>query len=120
MGVGTGIVGSVFQTKATLRKVTLMNHKCADCNIYIPMGKYEKSKLCLRCKSDRQVANTEVRQIFKALKERNKKMTPEELGMDEKFEDDPRAETEQLYGKVSKVPSRSNYASASCLADEII
>ena len=35
-------------------------------------------------------------------------------------QDDPRAKTEQLYGKVSKTPNRSAYATASCMADEII
>ena len=38
---------------------------------------------------------------------------------EDRFEDDPRAKTEQLYGKVSKVPDRSGYGSASSLNNEI-
>ena len=39
------------------------------------------------------------------LYKRNSKMTPRELGEDERFEDDPRALREQDYGKVNKIPS---------------
>ena len=39
------------------------------------------------------------------LYKRNSKMTPKELGEDERFEDDPRALREQDYGKVNKIPS---------------
>tara|TARA_Y100001951_G_C11142283_1_gene184367 strand:- start:158 stop:388 length:231 start_codon:yes stop_codon:yes gene_type:complete len=39
------------------------------------------------------------------LYKRNSKMTPSELGEDERFEDDPRALREQDYGKVNKIPS---------------
>jgi hypothetical protein len=120
MEVGTGIVGYAFQKIVILKKEVQMNKECIECGIQIIMTKYEKGKLCMRCKSERQAGNTELRQMFKELKIRNSKMTPKELGMDEKFEDDPRAATEQLYGKVSKVPNRSGYATASCIADEII
>jgi len=81
------------------------------------MTKYEKAKLCVRCKSDRQSGNAEVRQIFKDLQKKNAGIVDND---DWSTQDDPRAKTEQLYGKVSKVPSRSNYASASCIADEIL
>ncbi len=96
-----------------------MNKECIECGIQIRMTRYEKGKLCMRCKSERQAGNTELRQMFKELKNRNSKMTPKELGMDEKFEDDPRAATEQLYGNVSKVPDRSGYGSGSSLNNEI-
>ena len=39
------------------------------------------------------------------LYKRNSKLTPRELGEDERFEDDPRALREQDYGKVNKIPS---------------
>ena len=81
------------------------------------MTKYEKAKLCVRCKSDRQAGNTEVRQIFKELRKKNALIVDND---DWSTQDDPRAVTEQLYGKVSKVPNRSGHATASCIADEII
>jgi len=117
MEVGTGIVGSVFQMTATLKKETPMNQKCIDCDIYIPVGKYEKSKLCGRCRSEKQSGNAEVRQIFKELQKKNAGIVDND---DWSTQDDPRAKTEQLYGKVSKTPNRFAYATASCMADEII
>ena len=49
--------------------------------------------------------NQGARQAHKDLVERNKKMTPEELGMDEKFEDVPEAlsNRDRDYGKVIKI-----------------
>jgi len=94
-----------------------MNQKCTDCDIYIPVGKYEKSKLCGRCRSEKQSGNAEVRQIFKELQKKNAGIVDND---DWSTQDDPRAKTEQLYGKVSKTPNRSAYATASCMADEII
>ena len=117
MEVGTGIAGCAFQTIITLKKEMKMNQQCTDCGIYIQMTKYEKAKLCVRCKSDRQSGNAEVRQIFKELQKKNAGIVDND---DWSTQDDPRAATEQLYGKVSKVPNRSGYASASCIADEIL
>ena len=117
MEVGTGTAGCAFQTIVTLKKEMLMNQKCTDCGIYIKMSKYEKAKLCVRCKSDRQSGNSEVRQIFKELQKKNARDFDKD---DWSTQDDPRAATEQLYGKVSKVPDRSGHARASCIADEII
>ena len=37
------------------------------------------------------------------LYKRNAKMTPKELGMDERFEDDPRAIREKDYGRVNRI-----------------
>ena len=71
----------------------------------------------MRCKSDRQAGNTEVRQIFKELQKKNACTFDKD---DWSTQDAPRAATEQLYGKVSKVPNRSGHARASCIADEII
>lgn len=76
------------------RPVTRKAHNnCAGCGgdmkevVYIrPFAKY-----CLRCKSGAWTANAEVKQEHLKIKERNSKMTNEELGMDEKFDDDPRA-----------------------------
>ena len=44
-------------------------------------------------------------ELQRELYKRNSKMTPRELGEDERFEDDPRALREQDYGKVNKIPS---------------
>jgi len=93
-----------------------MNQQCTDCGIYIQMTKYEKAKLCVRCKSDRQSGNAEVRQIFKDLQKKNAGIVDND---DWSTQDDPRAKTEQLYGKVSKVSTKSAYAPVSTL-DELI
>jgi reverse gyrase len=105
MEVGTGIVGYAFQKIVILKKEVQMNKECIECGIQIRMTRYEKGKLCMRCKSERQAGNTELRQMFKELKNRNSKMTPKELGMDEKFEDDPRAVKEIEYGRVIRIPT---------------
>ena len=44
-------------------------------------------------------------ELQRELYKRNSKMTPRELGEDERFEDDPRALREQDYGKVNRIPS---------------
>tara|TARA_R110001592_G_scaffold116539_1_gene318006 strand:- start:358 stop:699 length:342 start_codon:yes stop_codon:yes gene_type:complete len=66
--------------------------------------------------------NKDVKNAHKDLVERNKKMTPQELGMDEKFEDSPMGlwECNNDVGKVITVPTsasaiRSNVGSS--LAD---
>lgn len=54
--------------------------------------------------------NKGVREISKELKERNSKMTPQELDMVEKFEDSPRGlwECENDVGKVITVPTSAS------------
>ena len=118
MEAGIGIVGYAFQMKVTLKKVEKMMQKCINCGAEMKVGRYEKAKFCANCNYERQIDNAEIKKIFKDLKKRNSKMTPEELEMNEKFEDDPRAKTEQLYGKVSKVPDRSYYSPVSSIDDE--
>lgn len=118
MAVGIGIVGCVYQMKVTSKQVINVMKKCINCGIKMKIGRYEKAKFCVSCNYDRQAGNAEIKKVFKDLQKRNSKMTPEELGMNEKFEDDPRAETEQLYGKVSKVPDRSYYSPVSSIDDE--
>jgi hypothetical protein len=51
--------------------------------------------------------NKEVRESHKKLLERNKKMTPKELGMEERFEDVPErlSNLDKDYGKVNKISS---------------
>lgn len=51
--------------------------------------------------------NKDVRNSHKDLVERNKKMTPQELGMDEKFEDVPTSlsDKDKEIGRVNKVSS---------------
>ena len=41
--------------------------------------------------------------LQRELYKRNSKMTPKELGEDERFEDDPRAIREKDYGRVNRV-----------------
>ena len=41
--------------------------------------------------------------LQRELYQRNAKMTPKELGMDERFEDDPRAIREKDYGRINRV-----------------
>jgi hypothetical protein len=115
MEVGIGIVGCVYQMKVTSKQVINVMKKCINCGIKMKIGRYEKAKFCVSCNYDRQAGNAEIKKVFKDLQKRNSKMTPEELGMNEKFEDDPRAETEQLYGKVSKTPDRSHYSPVSSI-----
>ena len=47
--------------------------------------------------------------LQRELYKRNSKLTPRELGEDERFEDDPRALREQDYGKVNRIPTSSLY-----------
>jgi len=44
-----------------------------------------------------------IRDIQKQIQKQNAKKTPEELGMDEMFEDDPKAVREKDYGRVNRV-----------------
>ncbi len=118
MEAGTGIAGCAFQMKVTSKQAAKIMKKCINCGAEMKIGRYEKAKFCVSCNYDRQAGNAEIKKVFKDLQKRNSKMTPEELGMDEKFEDDPRAATEQLYGKVSKVPDRSYYSPVSSIDDE--
>jgi len=115
---GIGIAGYAFQMKVTLKQVGKMMQKCINCGVKMKIGRYEKAKFCVNCNYERQAGNAEIKKVFKDLQKRNSKMTPEELEMNEKFEDDPRAKTEQLYGKVSKVPDRSYYSPVSSIDDE--
>jgi len=118
MEAGTGIAGCAFQMKVTSKQAAKIMKKCINCGAEMKIGRYEKAKFCVSCNYDRQAGNAEIKKVFKDLQKRNSKMTPEELGMDEKFEDDPRAATEKLYGKVSKVPDRSYYSPVSSIDDE--
>ena len=74
------------------------------------------AKLCPDCRGDIASNNIEVRKIYKQLKQRNAGIEDND---DWSTQDDPRAKTEQLYGKVSKVSTKSAYAPVSTL-DEMI
>ena len=94
-------------------------NNCSECNIKMKDVAFTRSvaKLCPDCRGDIASNNIEVRKIYKELKQKNAGIEDND---DWSTQDDPRAKTEQLYGKVSKVPSRSGHATASCIADEII
>ena len=59
------------------------------------------SKLKGRSKGHRY--SNSIVDLQRELYQRNAKMTPKELGMDERFEDDPRAIREIDYGRVNRV-----------------
>lgn len=53
------------------------NSQCEDCGINIEMSRYQYGKLCPECKGDRRQGNAELRQVFKDLQRRNKKIEEE-------------------------------------------
>jgi len=127
MKVGTGFVGNAYQKiKKTKEKIMrrgrpktrVGNNHCAECKIEMKEVFYVRTmpKLCKDCKGEAWSANSEVKQLYK-----DAIANPTEPAEDEMFfEDDPRAETEQLYGRVSKTPGRSSYATESCLNEVIM
>tara|TARA_R110002095_G_scaffold193659_1_gene171973 strand:+ start:155 stop:529 length:375 start_codon:yes stop_codon:yes gene_type:complete len=123
--VGTGIVGSAFLTIKTTKELIMprpvtrkTNNNCSECNVKMkPVATTRPvAKLCPECRGDVASGNTEVRKIYKELQKRNADMIDDD---DWSTENDTRAETEQLYGKVSKVARQSAYAKVSTL-DEMI
>jgi len=101
------------------RPVTRIAHNnCSDCGVEMPEVVYIRptAKLCKDCKGEHWSANSEVKKIYKELRKKNADMIDDD---DWSTEDDPRAKTEQLYGKVSKVARQSAYASVSTLDDVI-
>jgi len=85
------------------RKVTKIPHNnCLECGTDLKEVTYIRpfAKMCDDCKSEVRQGNHEIRIVTQKLQKRNSKMTDEELGMDEKFEDDPRAVNEKEYGRV--------------------
>tara|TARA_X000001382_G_scaffold90934_1_gene65539 strand:+ start:186 stop:509 length:324 start_codon:yes stop_codon:yes gene_type:complete len=86
------------------------HNKCAECGADMREVIYLRpfAKICSDCKGIAWSGNAEVKQEHVKLKQRNSKMTPEELGMDEMFVDDPKAVKEIEYGKVSKRPTTIN------------
>jgi hypothetical protein len=82
----------------------------------ISLPLYIVSPLWPDCRGDIASNNIEVRKIYKELKQKNAGIEDND---DWSTQDDPRAKTEQLYGKVSKVSTKSAYAPVSTL-DEMI
>jgi Zn-finger nucleic acid-binding protein len=125
MEVGTGIVGSAFLTIKITKELIMPKpvtrgtyNNCSECNIKMKDVAFARSvaKLCPDCRGDIASNNIEVRKIYKQLKQRNAGIEDND---DWSTQDDPRAKTEQLYGKVSKVSTKSAYAPVSTL-DEMI
>tara|TARA_X000001316_G_C917259_1_gene31499 strand:+ start:527 stop:850 length:324 start_codon:yes stop_codon:yes gene_type:complete len=83
-------------------KKRVAHNYCSECGIDLKEVAYIRpfAKMCWDCKSVGRQGNHEIRNITQKLQERNSKMTDEELGMDEMFEDDPRAVNEKEYGRV--------------------
>jgi len=87
------------------RRITRFAHnQCAECGADMREVIYIRpfAKVCAECKSNAWSGNAEVKKIYHELRLRNSKLTPEELGEEESFVDDPRAEKEIEYGKVTK------------------
>ena len=63
------------------------HNKCAECGADMREVIYLRpfAKICSDCKGIAWSGNAEVKQEHVKLKQRNSKMTPEELGMDEMF-----------------------------------
>ena len=116
-------------------KTRVGNNHCAECKIEMKEVFYVRTmpKLCKDCKGEAWSANSEVKQLYKdaianPTEPAEDEMLFEDIGKKameraEKemfFEDDPKAETEQLYGRVSKTPGRSSYATESCLNEVIM
>ena len=125
MKVITGIVGSAFLTIKITKELIMPRpvtrktyNNCSECNVKMKSVAITRpvAKLCPECRGDVSSGNMEVRKIYKELQKRNADMIDDD---DWSTENDPRAETEQLYGKVSKVARRSAYAKVSTL-DEMI
>ena len=83
------------------------HNNCVECGVFINEVVYIRpyAKYCHQCRSLAWASNVQIKKITKELQNRNKKMTPEELGMDEKFEDDPRAVKEIELGRVIRIPT---------------
>jgi len=83
------------------------HNNCVECGVFINEVVYIRpfAKVCPDCKSLAWAGNAQIKKITRELQDRNRKMTPEELGMDEKFEDDPRAVKEIEYGRVIRIPT---------------
>tara|TARA_R110002050_G_scaffold61572_1_gene136012 strand:- start:60 stop:314 length:255 start_codon:yes stop_codon:yes gene_type:complete len=79
------------------RPVIYINQtKCAQCDVEMEPRKHKKpfKKLCPECKSKAHQGNVELKKMFKELKERNSKMTNEELGISTKsFKNNVKGET---------------------------
>ena len=69
------------------RPVIYINQtKCATCEIEMPPSKYKKPyiKNCADCKLKAQIANAEIKQLYKDLKARNAKKSNKELEISSK------------------------------------
>ena len=73
------------------RPITRFAHnQCVECGADIGKVIYIRpfAKMCNDCKTNAWSGNAEVKKVLHELRKRNSKMTPNELGEDEKFEDD--------------------------------
>ena len=99
-----------------VKSINLNMNYCRECGVELPKVKIKRymKRYCNDC---RCTGNSSVRDVYKEIQMRKNVRTEEDEGI--MFEDDPRAKTEQLYGKVSKVPDRSGYGSGSSLNNEV-
>lgn len=86
------------------RPITRKAHnKCADCGTSMNEVIYIRpfAKLCDDCKNDKSYAHAQVKKIFRSFKKNPTTPAPDEMF----FEDDPRAEKEQMFGRVNRIPT---------------
>ena len=81
---------------------------CSECGKTLGKVNHKRRKysICYECRGDRVSSNPELRKIFEDMQKENRKKTPKELGMDESFVDDPRAEKEIDTGRVNRKPTQ--------------
>jgi len=89
--------------------------KCIECGDQLKNVRHirTKRKLCPMCRGDRTSENTKVREIFKEMQARKTIISEDEMW----FEDDPRAEKDDQYGKVYKNSSTISSWGLSPLSD---
>jgi len=80
---------------------------CNDCGARLGRVQHKRRRpsICYACRGTKR-GNPELREIFNELQFQNSKKTPQELGEDERFEDDPRALKEIDTGRVVRIPTQ--------------
>jgi len=80
---------------------------CSQCGSRLGRVQYKRRRpsICYTCRGTKR-SNPELRELFNELQAKNSKKTPQELGEDERFEDDPRALKEVDNGRVVRIPTQ--------------
>ena len=80
---------------------------CSHCGVRLGRVQHKRRRpsICYACRGIKR-SNPELRELFNELQAKNSKKTPQELGEDERFEDDPRALKEVDNGRVVRKPTQ--------------